>query len=212
MKRCTKCGAVRPDSEFYSKRSRGSVVLTSWCKDCTRADARERSSAYYTENREEILARNREPNRERMRARRAADPERSRELTRAWRARNPDRIRTANSASRKRNPSAVRNHGAWRPWWDKQDGLCVLCGLPLPADRSKAAMDHDHACCPGVMSCNYCRRGLVHGKCNKAIGMLGDDPDLLMTVAVNFARIHAETRQRIARKGHDALPFDEEAS
>jgi Recombination endonuclease VII len=209
LKRCPRCGLAKATAEFYSNVS-SKDGLSSWCRECTRADARPRTSAYYKANREKVLARQRAPSRERMRARRAADPERYREEVRAWRAANPEKQKASERTSRLRNPNANarRNHGDWQPWWDKQGGLCAFCNKPLPPERSKIAMDHDHACCPGQMSCAYCRRGLAHGKCNKAIGMLGDDPELITAVAVNFARLHAETRQRIAQKGQDALPFD----
>lgn len=40
---------------------------------------------------------------------------------------------------------------------------------------SKLHIDHDHKCCPQNKSCSKCRRGLLCGNCNKALGLLMDD-------------------------------------
>lgn len=209
MKRCPKCGLTKPTSEFYGNRS-ARDGLSAWCKECTKADARPRSAARYRDNRQEMLAKMREPNRKRAQARYAADPEKGRAQVRAWRDANPQKFRESSRASKLRNSSALQNHGDWQPWWDKQGGVCVLCEKPLPDDRSKMHMDHDHSCCPGIKSCPFCRRGLVHDRCNKLLGMAKDDPDLIMTIAVNYQRINAETRARIAKKPEaPLLPFDE---
>jgi hypothetical protein len=42
-------------------------------------------------------------------------------------------------------------------------------------------VDHDHSCCPPRKHrlCGGCTRGLICGSCNRALGLLRDDPDTL---------------------------------
>lgn len=49
----------------------------------------------------------------------------------------------------------------------EQGGVCAICGLP-PSVKQVLAVDHCHK--SGKI------RGLLHNKCNAAIGALGDDP------------------------------------
>lgn len=61
---------------------------------------------------------------------------------------------------------------------ESQGGLCGACQLPLSATK-RIAVDHDHSCCPGKKSCGKCVRGVLHQKCNLAIGVFEDSPELL---------------------------------
>lgn len=49
--------------------------------------------------------------------------------------------------------------------------------------RSPLAVDHDHACCPGPISCGECVRGLVCQHHNLAIGQLHDSVAEAMDLA-----------------------------
>lgn len=59
----------------------------------------------------------------------------------------------------------------------KQKGLCAICGLPLPAfeENGLPPIDHRHS--------DNKVRGVVHGKCNRGIGMFDDNPSLLRKAA-----------------------------
>ena len=59
--------------------------------------------------------------------------------------------------------------------YEKQLGLCPICSLPLPEDY-KACVDHNH-------KTNEVR-GLLHQECNRAIGALKEDPNILRRAAV----------------------------
>ena len=57
----------------------------------------------------------------------------------------------------------------------KQKGLCALCGLPFTKDEPPCA-DHEHISPPKP-------RGLLHRKCNSALGMLDDSFDKCLAAA-----------------------------
>lgn len=61
-----------------------------------------------------------------------------------------------------------------------QDWKCPICTGGL---GDFWVVDHDHDCCSGGTSCGKCVRGLLCNHCNKAIGFLADDPDLLRRAA-----------------------------
>lgn len=59
-----------------------------------------------------------------------------------------------------------------------QEGKCAICGLP-PKDNHALAMDHNHA--------TNEFRGLLCKECNRALGLFGDNIDVL-TNAVNYLK------------------------
>jgi len=67
---------------------------------------------------------------------------------------------------------------------DDQSGCCAACGRAFGEGVGVHHVDHDHACCAGNWSCGNCIRGLLCGSCNKAVGLLGDDPGRAMGVAL----------------------------
>lgn len=61
---------------------------------------------------------------------------------------------------------------------DEQGGVCAICKGVNPGGR-KLAVDHDHSCCEGELSCGSCIRGLLCSRCNTALGLARDDTDVL---------------------------------
>lgn len=57
---------------------------------------------------------------------------------------------------------------------------CGICG----AKDQKLHVDHDHTCCgPRKVTCGKCVRGLICGPCNRALGLLADDPSVIRSAA-----------------------------
>lgn len=56
---------------------------------------------------------------------------------------------------------------------------CEICGRT----DLKLHVDHDHGCCPGGYTCGKCVRGFLCGSCNRAIGLLNEDPNLMLAAA-----------------------------
>lgn len=52
--------------------------------------------------------------------------------------------------------------------WEKQGGLCAICGHN--AGRYGYHIDHDHKCRSGTTSCGGCVRGLLCPSCNISLG------------------------------------------
>lgn len=62
----------------------------------------------------------------------------------------------------------------------RQDHACLLCGRP-ETDETRLQVDHDHSCCASsTQSCGACVRGLLCGACNRAIGLLNDDTQIML--------------------------------
>lgn len=55
-----------------------------------------------------------------------------------------------------------------------QGGACSVCGKTEKANRRRLAVDHDHSCCPGQVTCGKCLRGLLCSSCNLHFGAIGD--------------------------------------
>jgi len=145
------------------------------CKACF--DARRRR--WYEKNREREIAR--------VRSWQRANPER----VKAWREKNRDR------RLEKMREIHLRNKFGLTP--DKYDrilesqgGVCALCECP-PTPGISLHVDHDHG--TGEI------RGLLCVRCNNALGLFREDPDLLRRAAryVTADAKHRSQRTRSER-------------
>lgn len=59
-----------------------------------------------------------------------------------------------------------------------QSGVCAICRRP-ENDGRHLAVDHDHSCCPGKVTCGRCVRGLLCFACNSALGRFNDDREVI---------------------------------
>lgn len=64
-----------------------------------------------------------------------------------------------------------------------EQGGCAICGTSEPKD-AVWAVDHDHSCCPDArVTCGRCVRGILCRNCNAALGLFGDNVEVLMSAA-----------------------------
>ena len=76
----------------------------------------------------------------------------------------------------------LKNYGLTRDDYvdmeKSQDGVCKICG-EAEKHRNRLSVDHDHSCCSGIKSCGKCIRGLLCSNCNRVLGQVKDNKDLL---------------------------------
>lgn len=101
-------------------------------------------------------------NNERRRRWRLRNPERSRAQVRDWRAANPERFKATDRALRLKKYGLTID--SYERLFASQSGRCACCETEKPEGRWH--VDHDHV--TGRV------RGIVCGKCNTGIGLLGD--------------------------------------
>lgn len=65
--------------------------------------------------------------------------------------------------------------------FDLQGGRCAICGR----GGLRLELDHDHRHCRVRTGCRQCVRGLLCGRCNAGLGLIGDAaiPQLLRYLA-----------------------------
>lgn len=158
MKRCRKCGALKPLSDFH----RDSAARDGRRNDCKVCNLAAQA------------------------AKRRMNPQANRDRVRQWQLANPEKVaarRAAYTASGRRSISNRKSHlkrrfGLTLEQYEKmlrsQGGGCALCNRP-PRARSALHVDHDHA--TGRV------RGLLCFTCNNALGDFDDDPVRLREAA-----------------------------
>lgn len=167
MKRCRICGLVKPLSDYY-EHATAADGHRSDCIECNKAVKRERYRANVEKNRAVALAwyhRNREHRRtykERYYAERRA------ELTtkqREWNAANPELLKKQRARRKVRmRGGAVVEDVAREVVWDRDAGLCGICGEPC--DPTDFHVDHVVPISKGGVHA-YANVQLAHPFCNR---------------------------------------------
>jgi hypothetical protein len=152
---CRKCGETKPIDEF-AKGDGGDLRRV--CKQCKAEQHRQ----WRAKDPEHVKEWHREYNQ--MPERKAAHTNRQRH----YYYKDPQG----------RRARAMREKGLSVDEYDamlaRQNGVCAICGTVCKSGRA-LAVDHDHI--TGEV------RGLLCMNCNRAIGWLNDDPDLIMRAA-----------------------------
>lgn len=155
-KPCSKCGETKPLSAFYWRKER--AAYHAHCKVCHRAMARkceEEAGGAYAQGRKAYY----------------------------WKTKSTNPRQLDGYGLRYLHHISMDQYDALLA---RQGGKCAICGTTDPSysksgkQRSRMAVDHDHGCCPGNRSCGNCIRGLLCHRCNRALGQMRDDPDILI--------------------------------
>lgn len=156
MRRCTKCGELKPRNEFYPAKG-GRDGLRGDCKPCFAA----RAKRWYRENSVHVIAR-----------------------VKAWQQANPERLSATRKVTRARRRDIDRDaylkrtFGIGSPEYEamlsEQGGVCMICGRP-PRKGSSLHVDHDHE--TGEV------RGLLCFRCNGGLGQFKEDGERLVTAS-----------------------------
>src|SRR6266542_3916535 len=168
VKRCKKCAEVKALAEFYRSRAARDGRRPE-CKACTNAIRLKR----YRLNPDREIAR--------VRAWQRANPQR----VKAWAEKNRDkRLKKLREIHlRNKFKLTVEEYDAIL---HTQDGVCALCECPSTPGIS-LHVDHDHG--TGEI------RGLLCVRCNNALGLFREDPDLLRR-AVRYVSADAKHRSQ----------------
>lgn len=167
MKLCRKCLIEKSLDDFH-KCAANRDGLKSWCKTCSS----ENMKGYYQQNADRMKARSASPE---VRQKRDAymRSERGKAMVRAYYA-------TPRGQEISRRSKLKSTFGLTLEAYDellaKQDNGCGICGRSRSDDGRRLAVDHCH---------NTGRvRGLLCSACNLALGMFGDDIEMLKRAVV----------------------------
>lgn len=161
QKKCTKCGVEKSINDFYKDQYR--------CKECQKEEYRIR----YKKNPEKLKQQGRQSYYRHIEKRksysvnyRLENPEKEKIRHRRYHEKNKEKERSAN---------LQRSYGIslekYNEIYNKQNGKCLLCG------KHKNVLQVDHSHTDGKV------RGLICGKCNRAIGLIDDSPTLAEKIA-----------------------------
>ena len=165
MKKCKKCGHVKPIDDFHKHSSCNGGVRQP-CKQCR---SKQFSAAY-----KQLTV-----------AEKAAKIAQHMQ----WQKQNCDKSREINRRYKRKRAYGLTATG-YSDLLTKQDGVCAICNQPETAKRRGTlmtlAVDHDHY--TGIV------RGLLCQRCNRAIGLLHDDYDILDKAAA-YLRTHGKQQE-----------------
>ncbi len=173
-RKCRSCHTEKTERDFDS-------IDRKTCIEC-----REKEQARYSENREQINAKQRE----RWRCRSQSQKESDSLKRSAYRAqhRNEQKVygqahyqrNRQNLVKRKRSNKLRFKYGITPEEFDsllkKQGGHCAVCDRTIEEDGRHLSVDHDHE--TGRL------RGILCAKHNHALGLCGDDPKILIELAL----------------------------
>lgn len=175
MKKCSKCGELKPFSSYYRAGGNSKDGLRGDCIPCNLAGKAERHRL---------------------------NPEPGRRRTRVWREANMDRVAanhaafvaTGGKALADRRSHLKRKYGMTIEEYDAmlegQGGGCFICGRPPRPDIS-LHVDHDHS--TGKV------RGILCFCCNNALADFREDPALMAKAAAYLERRAHEEEIQLAR-------------
>jgi len=126
-------------------------------------------------------------------------------LAKQWRLNNPEKYRAQVERSKAAYHADPSKHRAYIMFRDygitmdqyfhflaEQDGKCKLCHEPFGESRGRIpVIDHDHE--------GRKFRGILHSNCNKAIGMLQDNPDICIKAAEYLKANQGEKKETLLR-------------
>lgn len=95
-----------------------------------------------------------------------------------WRENNPDRYKNIVFNSTWRSLGIPFTKEMYNQLLEKQKGVCAICQKVeiIKEKKIRLAVDHNHE--TNVV------RGLLCGKCNRALGLLNDDSELLLKASL----------------------------
>jgi hypothetical protein len=184
MKKCSKCSKLKELSEFW-KDNKAKDGLNSRCKQCTRVAALE----YYRVHKESRKEYTKEYGRtHKMEAKARSKKYRDfhkieiKEYTKEYYKMHKDEINKkckeySKLHKTKRKDQHIKYaYGITSEEYDQifleQDGKCKICGIHQNELKRNLAVDHNHM--TGKV------RGLLCTKCNTVLGLVNDDPVLLI--------------------------------
>lgn len=168
-----KCLVPEKDETEFGWKIKRKGIRQSICRTC-RANDRVNNPEKY-----QIIDRKRyhdNPEKEKARAKRVrlTFSEARAASTALWWEDNPDRIR---KYGLKKNNITPEQYDALLL---AQGGKCAVCESPeyRKGTTHRFAVDHDHDCCPGEVTCGDCIRGLLCSACNTAAGLLKENSNI----------------------------------
>lgn len=181
MKRCRKCGELKPLADFYKMRG----MRDGHRNECKVCDLAAKAARY------------------------RANPRPAIERANRWNKAHPDRVAKIRKAYRDsgrgrendRRTHLRRKYGITIEHYDEmlasQGGACAICHRSPRPDIS-LHVDHCHE--SGTI------RGLICFRCNNALGDFGDDPELLQRAISYLMRQESDDARPLVLRRVRALP------